>query len=87
MRTVEAFRAEIVIPGHGQVGTTADVVDHRHYVEDLRDAVAEGIAAGKSLAQMQESILLEEYRDWSSFEAWRTTNIEGMYRMLRVNQP
>ena len=42
MRTVEALGADIVIPGHGQVGTTDDVVDHRHYVEELRDAVAEG---------------------------------------------
>ncbi len=85
MRTVEAFRAEIVIPGHGQVGTTADVVDHRHYVEALRDAVAEGITAGRSLAQMQESITLEDYRDWASFDAWRTANIEGMYKMLSGN--
>ncbi len=85
MRTVEAMRADIVIPGHGQVGTTADVVDHRHYVEALRDAVAQGIAAGRSLAQMQESIMLESYRDWASFDAWRASNIEGMYNMLRGN--
>ena len=85
MRTVEALGADIVIPGHGQVGTTADVVDHRHYVEELRDAVAAGIAAGRSLAQLQESITLEDYRDWASFDAWRAPNIEGMYNMLRGN--
>ena len=85
MRTVEALAPDIVIPGHGQVGTTADVVDHRHYVEELRDAVAAGIAAGRSLAQLQESITLEDYRDWASFDAWRAPNIEGMYNMLRVN--
>ena len=82
MRTVEAFGADIVIPGHGQVGTTADVVDHRHYVEELRDAVAEGIAAGRSLADLQGSITLEGYREWASFDAWREANIEGMYGML-----
>ena len=85
MRTVEALGADIVIPGHGQVGTTADVVDHRHYVEELRDAIAAGIAAGRSLAQLQESITLEDYRDWASFDAWRAPNIEGMYNMLRGN--
>ena len=85
MRTVEALGADIVIPGHGQVGTTADVVDHRHYVEELRDAIAVGIAAGRSLAQLQESITLEDYRDWASFDAWRAPNIEGMYNMLRGN--
>ena len=85
MRTVEALGADIVIPGHGQVGTTADVVDHRHYVEELRDAVAAGISAGRSLAQLQESITLEDYRGWASFDAWRAPNIEGMYNMLREN--
>jgi len=85
MRTVEALGADIVIPGHGQVGTTDDVVDHRHYVEELRDAVAEGIAAGRSLAELQESITLEEYSDWASFDAWRGANIEGMYNMLTGN--
>ena len=85
MRTVEAFGADVVIPGHGQVGSTADVVDHRHYVEALRDAVAEGIAAGRSLTELQESITMEDYRDWASFDAWRAPNIEGMYNMLRGN--
>jgi len=85
MRTVEAFQADFVIPGHGQVGTTDDVVDHRHYVEALRDAVGEAIAAGRSLSQMQESIRLESYRDWASFDAWRAANIEGMYNMLQGN--
>ena len=85
MRTVEAFRSDFVIPGHGQVGTTADVVEHRHYVEALRDAVAEAIAAGRSLSQMQESIRLERYRDWASFDAWRAANIEGMVNMLQGN--
>ena len=85
MRTVEALGADIVIPGHGQVGTTADVVDHRHYVEELRDAVAEGVGAGRSLAQLQDSITLGDYRGWASFDAWRTLNIEGMYNMLTAN--
>ena len=82
MRTVEAMNAAIVIPGHGDIGTTADVVDHRHYLEELRDQVAAGMAAGRSLAQMQESITMDEYSDWGSYADWRTANIEGMVTAL-----
>ncbi len=82
MRTVEALGADIVIPGHGQVGTTDDVVDHRHYVERLRDAVAEGIAAGRTLAELQETIRFDDASDWASYEDWLPLNIEGMYNML-----
>ena len=82
MRAIEAMGAEIVIPGHGAVGTTEDVAEHRRYLEELRDAVAEGIAAGRSLEEMQETILMESYSGWGNYEEWRTLNIEGMYGLL-----
>ena len=82
MRLVEALNAGIVIPGHGDIGTTADVADHRGYLEELRDQVAAGIAAGRSLAQMQSSILMEEYSDWGAYADWRELNVEGMYNAL-----
>ena len=82
MRMVEALNAGIVVPGHGDIGTTADVTDHRHYLEELRDQVAAGIAAGRSLAQMQSSILMEDYSDWAPYADWRELNIEGMYNAL-----
>jgi hypothetical protein len=44
--------------------------------------VADGIAAGQTVEQLQASILLEDYKDWQSFDAWRPMNIEGMYNML-----
>ena len=82
MRNVEALDAEIVIPGHGDVGTTADVAEHRQYLEELHDAVAEGIAAGSSLEELQASVTMDAYSDWLNFEQWRTLNVEGMYNFL-----
>ena len=82
IRDVEAIGAEFVIPGHGSVGTTADVAEVRQYLEELRDAVAEGIAAGSSLEDLQASIRLDAYSDWENYEDWLPLNVEGMYNML-----
>ena len=82
IRDIEAIGAEFVIPAHGSVGTTADVVEVRQYLEELRDAVAEGMAAGSSLEELQASITLEAYSDWANYEDWLPLNVEGMYNML-----
>ena len=82
MRAVEALGADFVIPGHGEVGTTADVAEHRQYLEELHDAVAKGIAAGSSLEELQASVTMDAYSDWINFEQWRPLNVEGMYNLL-----
>ncbi len=82
IRFVEAMNAEIAAPGHGEVGTTADVAEARQYLEGLRDGVAEAMAAGMTLEQMQESITFEAYSDWGFYEEWLPLNIQGMYNML-----
>ena len=82
IRGVENIDFDYVAPSHGEIGNQADVADHRGYLEDLRDAVADGIAAGQTIEQLQASILLEDYKDWQNFDLWRPMNIEGMYNIL-----
>ncbi len=82
IRFVEDFGAEIVMGGHGDVGTTADVAEARQYLEELRDAVAAGMEAGSSLEELQASITMEAYSDWGNYTEWLPLNIEGMYNML-----
>ena len=48
----------------------------------MRDAVAEGIAAGRTLGQVQQSVLLESYKDWFNYDIQRTQNVEGMYNLV-----
>ena len=81
MRAVEALGAEHFLPGHGVAGSTADIAAHRQYLEELHDAVAEGIAAGASLEELQASVTMDEYSDWLNFN-WRPLNVEGMYNAL-----
>ncbi len=73
---------DIMAGGHGAIGTKADVDDSMRYMEELLVAVAEGIEAGQSLEELQESVLMEDYSDWGQYEAWRPGNVEGAYRSL-----
>jgi len=82
IRAVEALDFDIAVGGHGDIGTKQDVADHRIYLEELRDAVAAGIAEGKSLEELQASITMEEYSDWGAYDQWLPLNIEGMHRIL-----
>lgn len=76
---------DIMAGGHGAIGTKADVDDSTRYMEELLAAVAQGIEAGQSLEQLQESVLMEAYSDWGQYEAWRPGNVAGAYRSLTAN--
>ncbi len=83
---VEAMDFDILAPGHGPLGTKADATAFRHYMTELHDQVVKGDRAGKSLAEMQESIRLEAYADWGNYDKHRKLNIEGMYNQVRLHR-
>ena len=82
IREVEALDFDMAVGGHGAVGTKADVAEHRQYLTELRAAVADGIAKGQTLEQMQASLTLDKYSSWINYREWRTENIAGMYTIL-----
>jgi len=55
-----ALDVEIVAPGHGRAGDASLIQLQRDYIGFLRGEVAKGIEAGKTVAQMQESIEVPE---------------------------
>lgn len=83
LRAVEALDFDVFSPGHGVVGTKADVAQFRQYGEDLKAAVQEGIAAGRTVEELQDSILLEPYSDFENYETGRRNNIAQAYQLLR----
>jgi glyoxylase-like metal-dependent hydrolase (beta-lactamase superfamily II) len=86
VRRVEAIDFDILVPGHGPIGTKADAADHRAYLEDLYAAVLEAARAGWSLEEMQASITLEAYKDWGQYDDWRPLNIEGMLKNISLHR-
>jgi hypothetical protein len=73
---------DILVPGHGPVGTKADVTAFREYMDDLWAAVKEAVRAGKTVEEAQAEIKLEKYADWSQFENWGPLNIAGAHRIF-----
>jgi glyoxylase-like metal-dependent hydrolase (beta-lactamase superfamily II) len=83
-RTVEALDFDIFAGGHGALGTKADVTANRIFFEELVAAVSAGMAQGKSLAELQQSLLFEKYKDWNGYAARRAATIDSAYRNLQL---
>ena len=83
---VEAMDFDVLVPGHGALGTKADATAFRGYMETLYAAVLKGAREGKSLEAMQQSIRLEKYKDWQNYDSQLSLNIEGMYNQIRLHR-
>jgi glyoxylase-like metal-dependent hydrolase (beta-lactamase superfamily II) len=86
IKLVEGIDFDILVPGHGPMGTKQDARDHRAYLEELYAAVLKEARAGKTLQEMQQSIKLEKYKDWGQYKQWLPLNIEGMYRNIQLHR-
>ena len=74
---------DIMAPGHGPVGKRSDIEASTGYLEELLAAVSKGLAAGQTLEQLKESVLMKDYSGWAQYDAWRAENVEAAYRSLK----
>jgi glyoxylase-like metal-dependent hydrolase (beta-lactamase superfamily II) len=86
LRALEAMDFDILAPGHGALGGKADLADHRRYLETLRDQVKAGMAAGKSVEELKQTVTMPEYASWGMYKEWREPNVAGMYRLLQTSR-
>lgn len=86
IKVIEAMDFDILVPGHGPLGTKADATDHRAYMEDLYAAVLAQARAGKTLDEMKRNIKLEKYNDWGHYDEWLALNIEGVYQRVSLQR-
>jgi glyoxylase-like metal-dependent hydrolase (beta-lactamase superfamily II) len=85
LRRVEAMDFDVLVPGHGPLGTRANVTMFREYLQDLRSEVVRYARDGKSVDEMKQLITLPKYAAWGPKE-WFPLNIEGMYRLVQANR-
>jgi glyoxylase-like metal-dependent hydrolase (beta-lactamase superfamily II) len=85
LRRVEALDFDVLVPGHGPLGTKANVTMFREYLQDLRAEVLKHAREGKSVDEMKQLIRLPKYDGWSGRD-WFPLNIEGMYRLVQANR-
>jgi glyoxylase-like metal-dependent hydrolase (beta-lactamase superfamily II) len=81
---VEALDFDVLAPGHGSLFKKADVTEARMFFEDLRREVSAGMAAGKSLQELQQTVTLSKYKDWANYERLRAMNIAAAYNNLKL---
>jgi glyoxylase-like metal-dependent hydrolase (beta-lactamase superfamily II) len=86
IRQVAALDFEHFVCSHGRLGTKADVTANLRYREAVADAVREAIAAGKTLEQARDTVLMSDYKDWEFYEQQRPQNVAGAYRLLTANR-
>lgn len=79
---LEKMDFEILAPGHGNLGSKQDALDHGKYVKELYESVKSEVEAGTTLDEIKKRLALETYSDWDQFDAWREQNIEGMHSYL-----
>ena len=86
VKKVESMDFDILVPGHGPMGTKADATEHREYLQALYDAVLGAARKGQSLDDMKKSITLDTYKKMGMYDKWRELNIEGMYHQVSVHR-
>ncbi len=75
-----------LITAHGApymlVAKPSELGQMRMYIEELRDKVQAAMDAGKSLADMQQSVTMEKHQDLFLYKQFLSLNIEGVYTHL-----
>jgi|SaaInlV_100m_DNA_5_1039725.scaffolds.fasta_scaffold02558_7 glyoxylase-like metal-dependent hydrolase (beta-lactamase superfamily II) len=82
LQRVEKLDFDVVVPGHESPGTKAHVAEQARYMAELYEAVSSGIAAGKSVDELVDTVLMEDYRDLIEYESSRASNVLGAYEIL-----
>lgn len=84
LSTLSKFSAEspiTFVPGHGDPGTSADVIAFRGYLSDLREWVGAAKKEGKSGAGLTEAVLpqvKQKYGSWQFFDYFAKRNISDV---------
>jgi cyclase len=80
-KMMKALKPEVVVPGHGQPGTTKIFDDTERYYALLVERVGKLVKEGKSLDEIKKEVRMPEYAQWASQERF-PTNVEAAYKMV-----
>jgi glyoxylase-like metal-dependent hydrolase (beta-lactamase superfamily II) len=83
LRTILALDFDHAATGHALMGTKKDAAQALQYLEDLANGVAAGIAAGRSLADIQKSLTLEAYKGFDRWDTHRAAHIAQVYETIK----
>ena len=80
-KMMKALKPEVVVPGHGQPGTTKIFDDTEKYYALLVERVGKMAKEGKSLDEIKKEVKMPEYDHWATKERF-PTNVEAAYKVV-----
>jgi glyoxylase-like metal-dependent hydrolase (beta-lactamase superfamily II) len=83
LKIVNGLDFEHALTGHALAGTKKDAADLLRYLEEISSGVASGIAAGRSLAEIQKSLTLDAYKGFERWDTIRTAHIAAVYATMK----
>jgi glyoxylase-like metal-dependent hydrolase (beta-lactamase superfamily II) len=87
LSTINALDFEHALTGHALAGTKKDATESLRYLEDISRGVAAGVGAGRSLAEIQKSLMLEAYKGFERWDTVREAHIAAVYATLKGSRP
>jgi glyoxylase-like metal-dependent hydrolase (beta-lactamase superfamily II) len=87
LSVINALDFEHALTGHALSGTKKDAADSLRYLEDISKGVAAGVAAGRSLAEIQKSLTLDAYKGFERWDTIREAHIEAVYATMQGTRP
>ncbi len=84
---INALDYEHALTGHALAGTKKDAVESQRYLEDISKGVAAGIAAGRSLAEIQKTLTLDAYKGFERWDTIREAHIAAVYATIGGTRP
>jgi glyoxylase-like metal-dependent hydrolase (beta-lactamase superfamily II) len=83
IKALEQLDFDTVVNSHWDAGTKADLIEYRHWLEDLAAAVSAGMKEGKSLEELQKTIKLDKYKEWAGYDTQLPAIIQSAYNNLK----
>ena len=84
---INALDFEHALTGHALSGTKKDAGESLRYLQDLSTGVAAGVAAGRSLAEIQKTLTLDAFKGFERWDTVRNDHIAAVYATLRGSTP
>jgi glyoxylase-like metal-dependent hydrolase (beta-lactamase superfamily II) len=83
LKEAEEFDVEAFVPGHGPLGTVADLVLQRQYIAVVEDLVAQAVQEGLMVEETMALPLPEPFDAWlaGGMARWEA-NMQALYKHL-----
>jgi cyclase len=82
--TLIAWDIKTIVPGHGELGTTATLKEQRAYLADMLHEVRQGIKAGKSKEELVMEIDLSKHPMYGQNKTSTARSIRAMFDKLSI---